>query len=181
MPTIQLSEALQEALATAPSATPEYYTFEFVHPDWDPPIRIVHGWEEIEARLEDPSESGNGGEMVTFYPVPIDFIFEPTTPEEVPSFEFKFYDPSRLVLQKLLDGQDNDPQQIQMYIRVYLQGRFDLQPENAALVPKYSVANVKISTGTSLITGRCVFQDYLGRSAPFRTYNFAEFPGLRRR
>jgi hypothetical protein len=179
MPTINMSEALEEAYATADTKAIPYGTLEFVHPLWDTPARILDGWDQIEARLETPSDSGHAGELVTFYPVPIDWVMPVTTPDEVPSFQFKFYDPSRMVMQKIFDAQD-DPQPIQMYVRIFLSNHLDIGPETVP-VPRYHVASVKINARSSLITGRCIFQDYMGRSAPFRTYTLAEFPGLRRR
>lgn len=179
MPTLDMTEALQEALAVAPSATPEIYTFEFVREGWTENVRIVYGWEEIEARLEDPSESGSSGLVVPFYPVPVDWTLEPTLPDEVPRFSFNFFDPAYLVAEKIIE-QASDPKPIQMYLRVYLQGRLDLGPEMNT-IPRYHVGNTNFDPYTAKVTGTCVFQDYLGRSAPFKTYTLAEFPGLRRR
>jgi len=179
VPTINMSEALQEAYATVSSAAIEYYCFEFVHEDWDEPARVVYGWDEIEARLEDPSDSGHSGELVTWRPLPIEFQMPATVADEIPTFEFKFYDPSRIVMDKIFAAQAA-PKPIQMYVRVYLSNRLDIGPETVP-VPRYHIGSVKISSASSMITGRAVFQDYMGRSAPFRTFTLAEYPGLRRR
>lgn len=179
MPTINMSEALQEALATARTDAFEYYTFEFVHPAWETPVYVVYGWDVIDALIETPSDGPSAGQVVTFQPLPIEFTMPATTSEEIPSFEFKFYDPSRIVMQKVFESQA-DPRSIQMYIRVYLSNRLLLGPETVP-PPRYHVATIRIEESTSMITGRCVFQDYMGRSVPFRTYTLAEFPGLRRR
>lgn len=180
MPTINMTEALQESLAVAPTDVVTYFTFDFTHVAWSDPVRIVYGWETIDALLEADSPSGDGGMVVTFQPLDVVFAPPSTTTDEVPSFEFKFYDASQIVMQKIFDAQ-NSPSAISMYLRVFLSNRMDTYgPENIP-VPAFNVGSVKIDTESSLITGRCVFQDYMGRSAPFRTYTLAEFPGLRRR
>lgn len=179
MPTLDAKVALTEALATAPTATPEIYTFEFASTAWEENVPIVYGWDPIEARLEVGSESGRGGELINFHPVPIDWSLEPTLPDEVPRFEFRFYDPTYLMAPRVIEQLD-EPAPIQMYLRVYLAGRLDLGPEMNT-IPRYHIGNTKFDPYTCLITGTCVFQDFLGRSAPFRNYSLAEFPGLRRR
>lgn len=179
MPTINLSDALREAYAVADTTAIEYYTFEWIHPSWDPPVFTVHGWDEIEALIEDPSDSPKAGELVTFQPLPIEGILPPTTADEVPSFQFRMYDPSRIVAQKIIEAQ-NDPKPIQMLMRVYLSNRLTVGPETQP-VPRYYVGSTRLVKKTGMVTGRCVFQDYMGRSAPFTTYTPAEFPGLKRR
>ena len=187
MPTINISEALQEAYASARTDAVEYYTFEFTHPDWSEPARLVYGWEEITAKMESTylldvldDDSGDPSPSVVFYPIPIEFQLPPTVADEVPSFQFSFYDPSRIVMEKIFATQSGTPKPIKMYMRVFLSNRLEIGPETVP-VPRFYVGNVQISAQTSQITGRCVFQDYMGRSAPFRTYTLEEFPGLRRR
>lgn len=180
MPTLEMSEALKEAYAVAPSDVFEYYTFEFVHPAWTEPVRVVYGWEAIEARIENPSEGNYAGQLVEWQPLPIEFTLPATIADEVPSFEFSFYDPSRIVMQKVFDSQKTNPEGIEMYLRIYLNNRLDIGPETNPVL-HFSVGSVRIQQGSSMVSGRCVFTDYLGRSAPFRTYTLAEFPGLRRR
>lgn len=192
MPTINMSDALKEAYAVAPKDVVEYYTFQFLHPNWSEPAYIVYGWDEVVALLEEdaliggvetvpgtPNTAGPGY-MATFNPIPIEFTLPPTTPDEVPTFQFDFYDPSGLVYQQILDHND-DPQPIQMFLRVYLSSRMATVGPETDPPPRYFVGNVSINAKTSKVSGRCVFQDYMGRSAPFRTYTLAEFPGLRRR
>lgn len=186
-PTINMTDALKEAYAVAKTDAFPYYTFEFVHPSWDPPARIVYGWDEIECQMEEDylvdvlGEAPGASPICTFYPVPIEFTMPATVAEEVPVFDFKFYDPSRIVMLKIFEAQD-DPQPVQMYVRVYLSNRLlSASGPETLPVPRYHVGSVRINKATSLVTGRCVFQDFMGRSVPFRTYTLAEFPGLRRR
>lgn len=179
MPTFEMTDALKEALASVRTDVVEYYTFEFTHPDWTDPARIVSGFEQINAKLEADSESGHGGELVTFFPVPIEFTLPPTVPGEVPTFEFKYYDMSGIMRERIFQT-DAPQKRVKMYMRVFLSNHLEDGPETIP-VPSYHVLYTKLEPYSGLITGRCVFQDYMGRSAPFRTYTLAEFPGLRRR
>lgn len=185
MPTFSMSDALREALSIVRTDVIEYYTFEFWHEDWEEPARIVSGWDQIEARLEAAGDAddvqianGTAGELVTFYPVPIEFTMPSTLPDETPTFEFKFHDLQQIVMQKILQNQVT-PKKVLMFIRVYLSSNLNIGPETIP-VPRYNVASLKLSTAASLITGRCMYNDFIGRSVPFRSYTYAEYPDLRR-
>ena len=181
MPTDNLSDALTEAYATT-KGQPEYYCFEFVCASlWgENNARIVYGWENITAKLEDGAPGGNGGEMVDWLALPIEFKPSSLTPSETPVFGMEFYDVSRVLTSKIITGHLGTPAKVEMYARVYLKGRFDLGPENNP-IPRYHVGNLEMDPFTGQVTGDCVFQDFSGRSAPFRTFTLAEYPNLRRR
>lgn len=191
MPTFEMSDALREALASVRTDIITYFTFELWHEDWDETVRIVHGWDEIEARIEQPEDAdavqlettdmyptGSAGELATFYPVPMEFTLPTTQPDEIPTFEFKFPDIGNLVARRVITSQGT-PKKILMFMRVYLSNNLDIGPETIP-VPRYNVSSLRISTQSQVVSGRCIFNDYMGRSVPFRSYTFAEYPSLRR-
>lgn len=183
MPTLEISEALRESYALSTKKGIPYYALTIWSENWlddedNPiPVRLSVGWDTFEARVEADSDLGDGGQVVEYKAIPMEIVLPQTNAEELPQFEFKVYDPQRLVLGQIIAAQQ-DAKPIIMYMRVYLSNRLLIGPETDP-VPRFNVASLKINTGTSVITGKAVINDHMNRSVPFWTHTYAEYPSLR--
>lgn len=91
MPDHRLSEALKEAYASADVTDMVYLTLEFNHADLPEPIRVVHGHQDLNARLET-------GQDVTFVATGFDFIRPEVGSEGVPQCTLEIDNVDRAIL-----------------------------------------------------------------------------------
>lgn len=168
-----LSEALKEAYASAPSDVVIINTIEIRHPAFDQPIRVVSDYSPVDAVLESTAPE-NPGEMVTFQP----FAFEMTLPElmekGIPELMIKIDNVSREILQHI-ELAVPQPDKLEVTYRAYLSNDLDNGPHNN---PPLHLTVTQIEADAMSVTARASIADFINKKFPSQEYDETRFPGL---
>lgn len=172
MPDPSLSEALQEAYASAPADEVIYHTLEFRHPNFSPPIRVVRDSADLDARLE-ATAPANPGEVVTFVGFAFDLIKPEVSASGVPQCTIEIDNVSREILANVelaMTGIDL----IEVTYREYLAS--DLEgPQND---PPMTLTVTDITADVFRVRATASFTDVGNKRFPREEYTAARFPGL---
>jgi hypothetical protein len=174
----QLSEALAEAYAVAPTDTVILHTLEIRHPEFIDTdgtltaIRIVRDHQDIEARLED-SAPMNAGELVIFqsfaFEIQLPSISESSSPEAIISI-----DNVGLDIMSNIDRAVASQAVIRVAYRPYLST--DLSGPHYD--PPLHLTLTDIVADVFKITGKARFSDLSNLSFPNEMYTASRFPSL---
>jgi hypothetical protein len=167
-----LSQALQEAYASAPSAEIVYHTLEIYHPDFTVPIRVVRDTVDLSATLE-ASAPRDASTLVTF----VAFAFDVVPPEvqsaTMPQCVIEIDNVSREVLAQV-ELAIGSPDLISVIYRQFLASDLTA-PQND---PPLSLTVFSISANVMRIRATCGFGDYVNKRFPREEYTAERFPGL---
>lgn len=173
MPDPALSQALQEAYASAPSDEIIYHTLEIRHPAFTQPIRVVRDNADLTARLE-ISAPVNGNELVTFVGFAFDLVRPEVSATGVPQCTIEIDNVSREILANIeLAMPQPDP--IEVTYREYLSGGLDAGPEND---PPMTLTLISITADVFRVRAVASFADIGNRRFPREEYTAERFPGL---
>jgi hypothetical protein len=167
-----LSAAIQEAYASAPVDEVIYHTLELHHPAFSTPIRVVRGWEDVNATLEatapeDPST------LVTFVAFPFEFIKPEVTPNGVPQIIIEIDNVSREIL-AAIESTVGSTAQIQVIYREYIDS--DLSgPQND---PPLLLTIYQVTADPFRVRATAGFADLGNTRFPREEYTAETFPGL---
>jgi hypothetical protein len=167
-----LSEAIQEAYASAPAAEIVFHTLEFRHPEWGAPIRVVRGRDNLDATLEADAPL-NPGELVTF----TGFAFDLDLPEQGDSASPEIsitIDNAGLEIEDALNLAILSTDPVQVTYRAYLESDTSAPSNNPPLT--FTVARVPASQ--TQIQATAILGDFGNRRFPFEQYTATRFPGL---
>ena len=180
MPTPQLSQAIKEAYASAPSDIVILHTLELRHPSFLDDngnliaVRVVRDNKDLTARLE-PTAPLNANEMVTFTAMGFDLELPPIDTSPVPEISITLDNVSRELV-KHLDAAVQTQDKIEITYRPYLSD--DL--EGPQLDPPFTLILSEVSASNLRITGRARMLDIGNRSYPSDIYTASKFLGLSR-
>jgi hypothetical protein len=162
-----LTDAIKEAWAMAPSDVVYIETIEISHPNIDAPLRFVAGYENIEADLED------GGGTVTF---------------EAGAFKMTLPNAGKDGIQSLQLAVDNVDRRIGEFCR--LAAEFE-EPVQVTYRPYLSTDLTtpqmdpplilflrEVSVNDFQVSGRATFADIVNKKFPSQLYTRKRFPSL---
>jgi len=173
-----LSEALAEAYASAPADAVIFDTIEIRHPafiddDGKPTaIRVVIGYEEIEARLEDDAPM-DAGKVVKFIPGAFRFSLPGFEAGSVPTMRISLDNASREVTSHL-EQAIAQTARIEVTYRTYLAS--DLSAPQ--MDPPYTMTLTNVHADVFQVTGTATLSDVHNWPFPRRRYTPDDFPGL---
>ncbi|MPS48553.1 DUF1833 family protein [Methylobacillus sp.] len=173
MPNPNISEALKEAYASAPSNVVVIDTIEIMHPAFSEPIRVASGYEPIDARLEQTA-TVNPGEIVTFQP----FAFELKLPEVfergVPELELKIDNVSLEIIRNVELAMPQ-PELLQLVYRAYLSTDLLNGPHNS---PPLRLTITQIEADAMTVTAKASVGEFINKKFPNEEYTDAVYPNL---
>lgn len=173
-----MSEALAEAYASETSV-PMFDTLELRHPafiddDGQPTaIRVVIGYEPIEARLEDDAPL-DAGKVVKFVAAEFRFNLPGFEAGSVPSMNITLDNVSREVTTHL-EQAIAQTARIEVTYRPYVEGGLLIGPE---MDPPYTMTLTNVHADVFQVTGTATLSDVHNWPFPGRRYTPKDFPGL---
>ncbi len=174
MPDPSLSQALQEAYASAPSNDVIYHTLEIRHPAFTTPIRVVRDNQDITARLEAAAPE-NGGELVTFVGFAFDLVRPEVTSTGIPQCAIEIDNVSREILANIELAVTDTDNPIEVTYREYLASDLNTGPEND---PPMTLTITQITADVFRVRAVASFADIGNRRFPREEYTAERFPGL---
>jgi len=202
MPNAQVTEAMLEAWAVAPSNIVILDTLEIRHPSFVTPIRVVRNFEDLAtwvrldgpnvqpvldamdpedremvglvARLEDTAPA-NAGEYVPFIALAFDVVLPKVDSVPLPETTLTMDNVSREI-SDALELASQSQYQTEVTYRPY-------HSNNVAypqMDPPLTMILSNVKGNTMRVTGRAHVMDIGNRSYPGETYNVETFPGLAR-
>lgn len=171
MPDSTLSQALKEAYAQADQVV--FHTIELRHPDFLAPIRVVHGFQSIGAKLE-ASAPADPGATVSWVAYPFDFSRPEVSPDGVPQITLTIDNVSREIVAnlELALGSTNA---ITITYREYLAESLLVGPQNN---PPLTMELLSCSATPFQVTATAGFTNLMNRRFPTVEYSAETFPGL---
>lgn len=168
-----LSEALEEAYATAPAGQVILHTLEFRHPSFTVPLRVVNDQQDFIGTLEasapiDPSTA------VTFTA----FAFELIPPSvestgSMPEITITIDNVSRDIL-GYMDLAANSPNLIEVTYRPYL----STDTSEPQMNPPLTMTVRTVEADIFRITAIASFGDFINKAFPATLYDSTRFPAL---
>ena len=172
MPDASLSDALQEAYATAPAGEVVLHTLEFRHPSFVTPLRVVRDYADLDATLEATAPE-NAGEVVTFVQFAFDLELPDVTNGSSPELMLTIDNVSRDVL-AYIDIAANSSELIEVTYRPYLLS----DTSEPQMNPPLTMTLKDVEADIFRITARCGFGDFANRPFPRDVYDLQRFSGL---
>lgn len=178
MPNDALSEALQEAYASAPSEVVILHTLELRHPtflddDGDPmAIRVVRDNKNLNAALEATAPL-NSGEIVDFIAMGFDLELPPVNTAPVPEITVTLDNVTR-ELTKHLDSAVESQDMIEITYRPYLSNDIS----GPQIDPPLTLVLTEVNADVMRVTGKARMLDIGNKAFPSETYNTSRFAGL---
>lgn len=166
-PGATLSDAIQEAYASAPCDVVILHTIQLDHPSFDRPVRVVRDHQNLTAFLEN-------GDEVEFIALPFDFTLPPESETGgVPEIMVSVDNVSR-ILTPYLDMAVQTLTPVTMTYRPYLST--DLTTPH--MDPPLTLTLKNITVTPLRVTARATFSDLANRRFPGEDYSSINFPGL---
>ncbi|MCU0919682.1 MAG: DUF1833 domain-containing protein [Burkholderiaceae bacterium] len=172
MPDSTLSQAIQEAYASAPSADIIYHTLEINHPDFTVPIRVVRDSTDLDATLEATAPTDPSTE-VTFTGYSFDVVPPDVQSEGMPTCVIEIDNVSREILAQI-EATMGSTDMITVIYRQFLASNL-AAPEND---PPLTLTVLSISADVFRIRATCGFGDLVNKRFPSVNYTAMAFPGL---
>ena len=167
-----LTTALREAYASAPTNVVIYHTLELFHPSFTQAIRVVRDFEPLQATLE-RSAPRDAHRSVRFEAFAFDFVRPEITGDGPPRLTIEIDNVSREILSQVELAVETTSQ-ISVIYREYLSTDLSA-PQND---PPLQLTVSTITATISKITATAVIGDYNNIRFPGRTYDINKFPGL---
>lgn len=172
MPDFTLSDALDEAYASAPSSEVVLHTLEIRHPDFTQPIRVVRDHQDFDAYLEADAPE-NPGEEVTFIAMAFDFTLPEVTKSTSPEIEIGLDNVSGEI-SAYLDIAANSPDLIEVTYRPYLAS----DPSGPSMNPPLTLTIRSVTADIFRVKAVAGFADLANKKFPSQTYDTERFAGL---
>lgn len=168
-----LSEALKEAYASAPTDVVIINTLEIRHPAFTEPIRVVSDYVPVDAMLEIDAPA-NPGEVVTFQAFAFDLTLPELMDKGVPELGIKIDNVSREIIQNI-ELAIPQPDKLEVTYRAYLSNDLLSGPHND---PPLHLTIVSIEADAVAITAKASIADFINKKFPSNEYDETRFPGL---
>jgi len=178
MPDSNLSQAIREAYAVAPSDVVILHTLEVRHPafidddGYTTAIRVVRDHADLTARLEAGAPL-DGGAMVNFIALAFDLSMPPIDTAPVPEIAVTLDNVSREIVRHL-DAAVATQDKIEITYRPYLST--DL--EGPQMDPPITLTLTEVEANALQVTGRARMLDIGNKAFPAELYTVKRFPGL---
>ncbi len=172
MPRPTLTDAIREAYAVASSSAIIYDTLEIHHASFAAPIRVVAGWDAIEATLE-ATAPRNPGASVAFVPLGFEIDLAAIRESELPELIVRIYDASKMVVTPIEDASAS-PTPIEVIYRRFVST--DMSEPASTVGAARHMTSIRVDE--QVVEGRAVYLDILNRAFPRGRYSLDEFPGL---
>lgn len=172
MTDLALSQALQEAYASAPSAEVILHTLELRHPSFTQPLRVVNDHATLSARLE-ASAPANPSTWVDFVPFSFRFRLPDVQSAGMPELEIEIDNVSAEVV-AYMDQAANSTELIEVTYRPYLSS----DTSAPSMDPPLHLVLHDVEADVFAVRGRASFGDYGNRQFPGQSYDGQTFPGL---
>lgn len=167
-----LSDALEEAYASAPSSEVVLHTLEIRHPDFTQPIRVVRDHQDLTATLESDAPL-NPGEEVTFIRMAFDFVLPEVMKSASPEIEISLDNVSGEVV-AYMDAAANSPDLIEVTYRPYLAS----DTSGPQMNPPMTLIVRSVTVDVFRVKARAGFADIANRKFPNQVYDTERFAGL---
>lgn len=168
-----LTEAIEEAYATAPAGQVILHTLEFRHPSFTTPLRVVHDQQDFVGTLE-PTAPINPSEAVTFTAFAFDFVPpDVDSSGSLPEVTIAIDNVSREIL-GYMDLAANSADLIEMTYRPYL----STDPSEPQMNPPLTLTVRTVEADIFRITARASFGDFINKAFPAILYDATRFPAL---
>lgn len=172
MPDSTLTQALKEAYASAPAGTIIHHTLEFRHSAFTQPLRVVRGFADLVATLED-SAPADPGVAVTFAAYAFDLTRPEVNPQGVPQIQIEIDNVSREIIANI-EAAIQTTERVKVTYREFLST--DLAgPQND---PPIHMTVLQIKAGIFRIVATAGFPDLANKRFPTQEYSADVFPGL---
>lgn len=173
MPNATLSEALQEAYASAPTDVVIISTIEISHPAFTAPIRVVADFVPVNARLE-ATAIHDAGQVVTFQPFAFDLSLPEVTDKSLPELTLRIDNVSRDIIQHIELAMPL-PDLLTLTYRAYLSNDLLSGPQND---PPLILTITAIEADAVAVTAKATMADFVNKKFPNEEYDETRFPGL---
>lgn len=172
MPDFTLSDAIQEAYASAPSAEVILPTLELRHPDFPAPVRVVRDHADLTATLE-ATAPANPGESVTFAKMSFDFVKPEVQQSALPEVTISL-DGASAELIPYLDAAANSVDATEVTYREYLAS----DTSGPQMDPPLTLEIQDVHADLTRVTAKAGYANLANRKFPAETYDSNRFPGL---
>ncbi len=178
MPDPSLTQAIQEAYASAPSDVVILHTLELRHPEFIDEngqvmaIRLVRDYQDLIAGLEDDAPL-NAGEQVTFIAMGFNLELPAVDTAPVPEITITLDNVSGELIPHV-DKAVNSGQQIEVTYRPYL----STDTSCPQMVPPLTLVLCDVEADVMRIIGRARMLDIGNKRFPAQRYTVKQFPGL---
>lgn len=168
-----LSDAIEEAYATAPAGQVILHTLEFRHPSFTTPLRVVQDHQDFVGTLEATAPI-NPGEAVTFTAFAFEFIPpDVETTGALPEVTIAIDNVSREIM-GYMDLAANSPDLIEVTYRPYI----STDPTEPQMNPPLTLTIRTVEADVMRITARASFGDFINKAFPTMLYDATRFPAL---
>lgn len=180
MPDASLSQALQEAYASAPNDVIIFHTLEVRHPDFKDEagqsvaIRVVRDQVDLFARLEDLAPL-DAGQQVRFVAMGFELDLPPVDIAPVPEISISLDNVTREIVEHL-DAASISEYPIEITYRPYLS--CDL--EGPQMDPPITLVITEVEADVQRVVAKARMVDIGSKTFPSRLYTAIDFPGLAR-
>lgn len=172
MPDFSLSNALEEAYASAPAAEVTLHTLEFRHASFTAPIRVVRDHVDFTARLEADAPI-DPGQDVTFTRMAFEFTLPEIQKSGTPEIEISLDGVSGEII-AYLDAAAQSPDLIEVTYRPYLAS----DRTRPQMVPPLTMVIRSVTADVFRVRARAGFGDVHNRKFPGEVYDTLRFPEL---
>ena len=172
MPDFTLSDALEEAYASAPSSEVILHTLEIRHSSFTAPIRVVRDFHDFTATLEITAPVDPGSE-VTFIAMAFDFSLPDVEKAISPEIDISLDNVSGELI-GYLDAAAQTPDLIEVTYRPYLAS----DPSGPQMNPPLTLVIRSVTADIFRVLARAGFADLANRKFPNEVYDAERFPGL---
>lgn len=172
MPDASLSQALEEAYASAPAGEVILHTLEFRHAAFSQPIRVVRDYTDLTATLEATAPL-NPSTAVTFVAYPFELQLPDVTTGPSPEVVITIDNVARDILANMDLAADSGTL-VEVTYRAYLLSDLT-HPQNN---PPLTMVVRDIEADIFHVTARASFGEYANKPFPGEIYSLDRFPGL---
>lgn len=172
MPDPNLSQALKEAYAAAPTNSIIYHTIEINHPSFSQPIRLVRDMVDLVATLE-ATAPHNPSTAVTFIAFRFDIVPPDSSPVAVPQCILEIDNVDRSIMAQVQVASASTSVTTVIY-REYLSTDLSAPQNN----PPMELEIMAVSCTVFRISATCGFGSLANKRFPGDDYTAEVFPGL---
>lgn len=172
MPDPALTEAIREAMASAPDDLTILHTLELRHASFVAPIRVVNDHADLVATLE-PDAPIDPGQAVQFVAYPFRFQLPDVMSTGTPEIEIEIDAVSGEII-AYLDAAAQSDQLIEVCYRPFLSSDLSCPHMDPPLV----LVLHDVEATDLVVRGRASFGDFGNLKFPTATYDQERFPGL---
>lgn len=173
MPSANLSAAIKEAYASAPSNAVIYETLELYHPLFSVPIRVVRDNANLDAKLE-ATAPRDAGEVVTFAAYAFSVVPPQQTADGLPQVDIEIDNVSQEIIAQIEIAVTSQERTEVIYRQFLADSALD-GPEND---PPLTLDILTISANPQRIKATAGYPNLLDLKFPAKSYDLETFPGL---